>query len=101
MVKKVNISLDQPMNGSEEVYQIACSTNSGCRQSSVEFFAKIDDEEHYLRGGCARVCLSTCVFARARVCVRACVPCFADLSFGMIVYTSVIPYKNFTVMLLQ
>ncbi|XP_052782429.1 uncharacterized protein LOC128218779 isoform X2 [Mya arenaria] len=50
-VKRVNISLSQQITTDNTTdFTIGCSTNSGCEQSFVDFFAEINKEEQYLRG---------------------------------------------------
>ena len=55
-VKKVNLTLSQQVTDDERTdYTVGCSTNSGCEQSFVDFFAEINKEEQHLRGKKIRV----------------------------------------------
>ncbi|XP_045199620.2 uncharacterized protein LOC123553936 isoform X2 [Mercenaria mercenaria] len=48
-VLRVNVSLTQDTVSNETDFTIGCSTNSGCEQSFVEFFAEMNKEEQHLR----------------------------------------------------
>lgn len=48
-VSKVNVTLSQE-EGTNNQFKIGCSTNSGCQQSSVDFFAEINQEETTIEG---------------------------------------------------
>lgn len=45
-VLKVNVTL----NSTDSEFKLGCSTNSGCEQAFVDFFAEINTEEQFLRG---------------------------------------------------
>lgn len=49
-VSKVNVNLTQEESQGEKLFRISCSTNSGCQQSFVDFFAEINKEETHIRG---------------------------------------------------
>lgn len=49
-VSRVNVSLSQDKDNNNTAFTLGCSTNSGCEQSFVDFFAEINKEEQYLRG---------------------------------------------------
>jgi hypothetical protein len=49
-VLRVNVSLTQNTENNDTDFTLGCSTNSGCEQSFVDFFAEINKEEQFLKG---------------------------------------------------